>query len=229
MDKNMQVFDFQGKNLDYGIFEGEPVFNLNYIAGLLEIENPRMSIDVNNTNYVVKIRNSVVSFTYNRNVNNRGELFLTEAGLYRLVLRSNKPEAEPFILWVTKEVLPSIRKNGKYAIEWHTARAINKVIRRTLTDSIKENCIDPENPKNYIYKHYTDLSYMYVFGVGTKKLRKLKGLDKNANIKKYLSIEELKAVEKAEKMITGLLDNGLSYEEVKDMLEQIKIRKLNKQ
>ena len=92
------------------------MFNLNYIGTLLEITNPRMSIDINDKDYVIKIDNSVVSFTYNRNLNNRGELFLTEAGLYRLLLRSNKPEAEKFSKWVTKEVLPSIRKNGGYIV-----------------------------------------------------------------------------------------------------------------
>lgn len=106
-------FSFENYNLDYGILNGEPVFNLNSIASYLGINNPRMSIDIDDTDYVVKI-NSVVSFTYNRNLNNRGELFLTEAGLYRLILRSNKPEAEKFSKWVTKEVLPSIRKNGGY-------------------------------------------------------------------------------------------------------------------
>lgn len=39
-----------------------------------------------------------------------------EPGLYRLVLRSNKPEAEPFMEWVTSEVLPSIRKTGSYSV-----------------------------------------------------------------------------------------------------------------
>lgn len=37
---------------------------------------------------------------------------ISEAGLYRLVMRSDKPEAEPFIVWVTEEVLPTIRKTG---------------------------------------------------------------------------------------------------------------------
>jgi prophage antirepressor-like protein len=37
---------------------------------------------------------------------------ISEAGLYRLVMRSDKPEAEPFISWVTEEVLPTIRKTG---------------------------------------------------------------------------------------------------------------------
>lgn len=40
---------------------------------------------------------------------------ITESGLYKLVLRSRKPEAEEFSDWVTGEVLPSIRKTGSYA------------------------------------------------------------------------------------------------------------------
>ncbi|WP_165943338.1 BRO-N domain-containing protein [Roseicella aquatilis] len=41
-------------------------------------------------------------------------VIITEAGLYRLVLRSDRPEAKPFQKWVTGTVLPSIRKNGGY-------------------------------------------------------------------------------------------------------------------
>lgn len=110
----LQTFAYNGGNLDYGLLNNEPMFNLNYIGSLLEITNPRMSIDINDKDYVIKIDNSVVSFTYNRKLNNRGELFLTEAGLYRLLLRSNNQKAEPFSKWVTKEVLPSLRKNGGY-------------------------------------------------------------------------------------------------------------------
>lgn len=39
---------------------------------------------------------------------------VTEAGLYRLVFRSNKPEAERFQRWVFHEVLPQIRETGSY-------------------------------------------------------------------------------------------------------------------
>ncbi len=37
---------------------------------------------------------------------------VNEAGLYSLILRSRKPEAKAFKRWVTREVLPSIRKSG---------------------------------------------------------------------------------------------------------------------
>ena len=53
----------------------------------------------------------------NRIQGKRGEYdvnIVSEPGLYRLVLRSDKPEAEPFMEWVTAEVLPAIRKTGGY-------------------------------------------------------------------------------------------------------------------
>lgn len=39
---------------------------------------------------------------------------ISEAGLYKLIMRSSKEEAERFQDWVTEEVLPSIRKHGGY-------------------------------------------------------------------------------------------------------------------
>lgn len=39
---------------------------------------------------------------------------ITEAGLYKLILRSRKPQAKAFSRWVTHEVLPSIRRTGGY-------------------------------------------------------------------------------------------------------------------
>lgn len=47
----------------------------------------------------------------------RGEqayAIISESGLYKLVMRSDKPEARAFQDWVTREVLPSIRKDGGY-------------------------------------------------------------------------------------------------------------------
>jgi prophage antirepressor-like protein len=41
---------------------------------------------------------------------------LTESGLYKLVMRSDMPEAKGFQDWVTREVLPTIRKTGAYGV-----------------------------------------------------------------------------------------------------------------
>ncbi len=40
--------------------------------------------------------------------------FVSESGFYTLVIRSRKDIAKPFRLWVTREVLPQIRKTGGY-------------------------------------------------------------------------------------------------------------------
>jgi prophage antirepressor-like protein len=44
-------------------------------------------------------------------------IYITESGLYTLVIRSKKPNAKKFTLWLTNEVLPSIRKFGYYKMK----------------------------------------------------------------------------------------------------------------
>jgi len=41
-------------------------------------------------------------------------MLVSESGLYKLIMRSNKPEAREFQDWVTRDVLPAIRKDGAY-------------------------------------------------------------------------------------------------------------------
>ncbi len=43
---------------------------------------------------------------------------VNEPGVYRLIFSSTKPEAERFRRWVFHEVLPSIRRTGRYATDW---------------------------------------------------------------------------------------------------------------
>ena len=43
--------------------------------------------------------------------------FITESGLYDVIIRSDSEQAKPFRKWVTSEVLPSIRKHGMYATD----------------------------------------------------------------------------------------------------------------
>lgn len=45
---------------------------------------------------------------------NRGLIVINESGLYSLILSSKLPTAKKFKRWVTSEVLPAIRKTGKY-------------------------------------------------------------------------------------------------------------------
>lgn len=56
----------------------------------------------------------------------KAPVFVSESGLYSLVLRSRKPEAREFKRWVTHEVLPSIRKHGAYMTESTLEKAVTE-------------------------------------------------------------------------------------------------------
>jgi len=49
-------------------------------------------------------------------VQQRQVLCVTESGLYSLIFKSRKPQAKAFRKWVTSEVLPEIRRTGRYDI-----------------------------------------------------------------------------------------------------------------
>lgn len=49
---------------------------------------------------------------------------VSESGLYKLIMRSDKQEAVVFQHWIASEVLPSIRKTGKYALADHGREAM---------------------------------------------------------------------------------------------------------
>lgn len=43
--------------------------------------------------------------------------YVTESGMYDVIMRSDSDKAKPFRKWVTSEVLPSIRKTGSYSVQ----------------------------------------------------------------------------------------------------------------
>ena len=61
----------------------------------------------------------------------RGATLINESGLYAMVISSKLPTAKQFKRWVTSEVLPSIRKTGKYAVP-HDSYMIEDPVKRAL-------------------------------------------------------------------------------------------------
>ena len=71
-------------------------------------------------------------------------LVITEAGLYRLIFRSDKSEAKRFQDWVFKEVLPSIRKTGSYdTVSWLRAAYDNAKTGKVQLALLSAMGIDP--------------------------------------------------------------------------------------
>lgn len=64
---------------------------------------------------------------------NQNMVIVNEGGMYRLIFRSDKPEAMTFQKWVAHEVLPSIRKTGSYSVT-QPASALPEAIANMISD-----------------------------------------------------------------------------------------------
>lgn len=105
---------FEGHEVEVLEVEGQVLFNAKHVAEILDIKNVNDNISKMNEKQVVKLTNSAIGKTDIRKLNNAGENFLTESGVYKLVFKSHKPNAEAFTDWIADEVLPTIRKTGGY-------------------------------------------------------------------------------------------------------------------
>ncbi len=107
---------FENKEVEVFEFEGQVLFNPHHVGDCLGIKASGVKkavLEMNNKKKKL-IKNSEATSNGFRKVNNRGEYFITEMGVYDLILRSRKIESLRFKDWVTDEVLPQIRKTGGY-------------------------------------------------------------------------------------------------------------------
>lgn len=97
-------------NKDFGtirtvIIDNEPWFVAADVCKILEHSNPTVAMNGLENFEKAKLNLGLQGGDTN---------IISESGFYTLVLRSRKPIAKPFRLWVTQEVLPQIRKTGGY-------------------------------------------------------------------------------------------------------------------
>ncbi len=106
---DLQVFEFGGARVRTAGTHEAPLFCAADACAVLSIANVGNVLSRLKQN---DIENIVTADVQGKN---RGIAYVTEAGLYKLVMKSRKPEAEAFVDWITGEVLPAIRKQGYYS------------------------------------------------------------------------------------------------------------------
>lgn len=142
---NPSIFNFNdhGVRVVYGV-NGEPLFCLPDVCKVMHIsrssdlvqvskgfvknETPKRQGALNPTG-VHKVRIST-------NGGMQELAFINEENLYRVIFRSNKPEALNFQNWVFSEVLPTIRKTGSYSA------------RQTAYDELNRLCLQEKVSKD---------------------------------------------------------------------------------
>ena len=91
------------------------------------------------------------------------------------------------------------------------------VIRQAFTRVLKESG-ENDRMHGHAYSAYTDLVYRAVFGKNAKRLREEYGIGKNDDLRDLFSKEELAKVKSVEMIVSGLVDCGWGYNEVKELV-----------
>ena len=109
----MQVFNFNRKTgtpVRVQVINDEPWFVAKDVCHILGISN---HIDAVSRLDEDEKAGSVIPTQFGEKETN----FVNESGLYHLIFQSRKPEARKFRKWVTGELLPTLRKTGRYELK----------------------------------------------------------------------------------------------------------------
>lgn len=121
----MFTFNASNKNIRVQMKDGEPWFVAKDVCDALEIEN--------NRNATARLDEDEKGGSIVRTPSGEQQMTIVrESGLYNLIFQSRKPEAKAFRKWVTSEVLPSIRKTGRYELKSQK----RGVVRRTRGEGV---------------------------------------------------------------------------------------------
>lgn len=177
--------------------EGDVWFVGKDVAEILGYTNPSKAL-ADHVDEEDKLNNESLS-----SLGQRGGWLINESGLYSLVLSSKLPTAKQFKRWITKEVIPSIRKTGGY---FATPKTYVEALRALADAEEEKERLSLENeemkPKAEFYDDVTgssdtieigEVAKVLNCGIGRNKLfdflRKEKVLMKN-NIPKQHFVDE---------------------------------------
>ena len=206
--KNAQIITFEnsllGEVRGFVDENGEPWFLAGQVCRCLKLSNASESLRKIKEKHNrfgekidgITIREVVITDSLGRK--NRSKI-ISENILYELIFQSQTEKAFYFQQWVFKEILPSLRKHGEYRME-------GKLIRRTLTDTIKDSG-ENERIHGFGYPTYTILINQSL-GLPNK-------VDRNS-----LAPEMLVKIAKREDLVRSLVAEGKQYKEIKEILSK---------
>ena len=116
------TFNASNQNIRVQMKDGEPWFVAKDVCDALTLENSRKataSLDDDE-----KGVSPIVTPSGTQQMT-----IVSESGLYNLIFQSRKPEAKAFRKWVTSEVLPTLRKTGRYELQSGNRRVVRRMSR----------------------------------------------------------------------------------------------------
>lgn len=155
----LQVFNYKDNNVRIVEIDGEHWFIAKDICDILELTNSRKAVKSLDDDEKMTVTNS---YTHS---GQRGgaQMFnvVNEPGLYKLIFKSNKPEAKEFTRWVTHEVLPSIHRSGIYLSDKAAEAYFNDP---TLFNAMVQKCSALEKNVAELKKQLDDTHALTILG-----------------------------------------------------------------
>lgn len=152
---NLQIFQkdqFQVRTIE---IDGKPYFCASDVASALGYSNPRKAVG-DHCKGVTKCDTLTAGGLQSLS-------YIPEGDIYRLIARSQLPEAEKFEKWVFDEVIPEIRKTGGYKLPQTYQEAL-----RALAD--KQDELEKMLPKAEFYDAVADSNQAISIGDAAKVL-----------------------------------------------------------
>lgn len=92
-------------------------------------------------------------------------------------------------------------------------------VRQSLTKALQQST-ENERMHGHAYSTYTNCIYKVLFGMNAKQLREKYNVDKKDNLRDYFSEEDLRTVQSMECLVSGLVDCGWGYDQIKEFIQQ---------
>ena len=152
--QNLMVFE--GHDVEVFELNGQVLFNPKHVAEILGIKNVNDNISRMNAKQVVKLTNSKVGKTDFRKLHN--------TGVYKLVFKSHKPNAEAFTDWIADEVLPTLRKTGSYEMpkqdkpKKEKLPSVNMMV-KNIKEALHDAGVDSKYIAAEVVRIYSDSGY----------------------------------------------------------------------
>ena len=92
-------------------------------------------------------------------------------------------------------------------------------VRQALTKAIQQSR-ENERMHGFAYSNYTNCIYKALFGGNAKQLREQYGIGPKAELRDCFTAEELYSIQAMERLVSGLIDLGMGYEEIRAFISE---------
>ena len=200
---------FENKSINVIIDNSDKLwFNYNQLARSIGYSDPKGALR-KHTDKKDRIQLQYINHSFNIKQQPQ-TLYLSESGMYKLMLKSKMPKAKLFADWVTDDVLPSIRKYGYYKMKQSYDSEKTELLERINYLEKQQKLMKYDLKKNKFPNG--GLVYIIDYSDDDKNVDGIYRLGKTDNMNKRKQIYDTHVLHKRKVIYTEITDRPLQFE-----------------